>query len=186
MSSGGSSNGDGSTASYLYSTLTNHLDNINSLGANITCGYCNENIITFFNQIQNKPKIDKLTKIINKTIKYLNKYYCAYCNYDILDVNYSIKDNINDFVTGVFFDYMQHCIKAHDTFNVYSVIYYVDNLIGKSDNNAKVLLDMITKIYHINIEIIKETKIDCFNEYFYGLIKAEMNINQKHILLLML
>lgn len=169
-----------------YSTLTNHLDNINSLGANITCGYCNEDIITFFNQIQNKPKIDKLTKIINKTIKYLNKYYCAYCNYDILDVNYSIKDNINDFVKEVFFDYMQYCIKSRDKFNVYSVTYHVDNLIGKSDNNAKVLLDMITKIYHINIEIIKETKIDCFNEYFYGLIKSEMNINQKHILLLML
>lgn len=170
----------------LYSTSTDHLDNINSLGANITCGYCNEDIITFFNQIQNKQKIDKLTKIINKTIKYLNKYYCAYCNYDILDINYSIKDNINDFVKEVFFDYMQYCIKSRDKFNVYSVIYYVDYLIGKSDNNAKVLLDIITKIYHINIEILKETKIDCFNEYFYGLIKSEMNINQKHILLLML
>lgn len=171
----------------LYSTSTNHLDNINSLSANnIAYGYCNEDIITFFNQIQNKPKIDKVTNIINKTIKYLNKYYCAYCYYNILDVNYSIKDNINDFVKEVFFDYMQYCIKARDTFNVYSVIYYVDNLIGKSDNNAKVLFDIVTKIYHINIEILKETKINGFNEYFYGLIKSEMNINQKYILLLML
>lgn len=139
----------------LYSISTNHLDNINLLGVNnTTCGYC-EDIITFFNQIQNKPKIDKLTKIINKTIKYLNKYYCAYCYYNILGVNYSIKDIINDFVKKVFFDYMQYCIKVHDTFNIYSVIYYVDNLIDKSDNHTKTLLDMITKIYHINIEIIK-------------------------------
>ena len=58
-----------------YSTLTNHLDNINSLGANITCGYCNEDIIKFFNQIQNKPKIDKVTKIINKTIKSILQFY---------------------------------------------------------------------------------------------------------------
>ena len=59
----------------LYSTSTDHLDNINSLGANITCGYCNEDIIKFFNQIQNKPKIDKLTKIINKTIKSILQFY---------------------------------------------------------------------------------------------------------------
>ena len=160
-----------------------------------------ETVKEVFKDIQMKLKDDvkydehKMIKLINKTVKYLNKYFYARYYFNVVNINeFNIctKENVDEFVKIAFFDYLRYRnrrFKIFHRFKNYSIINYVDEVINKEDNNdkhIKLLLDIMVKLYHVDITLLKETNISNFNEYFYGLINPDMNITQKHILLLIL
>ena len=160
-----------------------------------------ETVKEVFKDIQMKLKDDvkydehKMIKLINKTVKYLNKYFYACYYFNVVNTNeFNIctKENVDEFVKIAFFDYLRYrnrIFKIFHRFKNYSLINYVDEVINKEDNkdkHIKLLLDIMVKLYHVDITLLKETNISNFNEYFYGLINSDMNITQKHILLLIL